>query len=144
MMMVCHPRFATARHAFSMCWPYQSKTSTSSMMDPFLFRVPSTLWTGTGFGKGQVSSLCFWMKAQLMNIPFALESRRADMEMDHREVVVWSSMAMLRAWADLDKMYMDGGGTVGGSRGTDSCFFLGASLLSNVPHIGCDSAGYLQ
>src|SRR5260221_11327104 len=114
MMMVCHPRFATARHAFSMCWPYQSKTSTSSMMDPFLFRVPSTLWTGTGFGKGQVSSLCFWMKAQLMNIPFALESRRADMEMEHREGGVGSAMATLRAGAELDKMHMVGGGAVGG------------------------------
>ena len=45
---------------------------------------------------------------------------------------------------DLDRTYMDGGGTPGGSRGADSCFFLGASLLSNVPHIGCDSVGYLQ
>ena len=51
---------------------------------------------------------------------------------------------MLRAQVDLDKMYMDGGGTAGGSGGTDSCFFLSASLLSNVPHIGCDSVGYLQ
>ena len=65
---------------------------------------------GTGFGKGWVSSLCFWTKVQLMNIPVALELRRADVEMDHREVVVWSSMAMLRAWVDLDKTYMDGGG----------------------------------
>src|SRR6266436_8505240 len=85
-------------------------TLTSSVMDLFLFRVPLMLWTGTGFGKGQVSSLCFWMKAWLMNIPVAPELRRADMEMDCREVVVWSSMAMLRAWADLDKTYMDGGG----------------------------------
>src|SRR5260370_35963363 len=113
MMMVCHPRFATARHAFSMCWPYQSKTSTSSMMDAILFRVPSTLWTGTGFGKGQVSSLCFWMKAQLMNVLVAPELRRADVEMDHREVVVRSLTAMLRAWADLDRTYMDGGGHCG-------------------------------
>ncbi len=79
-----------------------------------------------------------------MNIPVAPELRRADVETDHREVVVWSSTAMLRAWADLDKTYMDGGGTVGGSGDTDSCFFLGVSLLSNVPHIGCDSVGYLQ
>ncbi len=79
-----------------------------------------------------------------MNIPVAPESRRADVETDCREVVVQSSTAMLRAQADLDKMYMDGGGTAGGSRGTDPCFFLGASLLSNVPCIGCDSAGYLQ
>src|SRR5260221_6577104 len=129
MMTVCHLRFATTRHAFSVCWPYQSMTSTSSMMDLFLFRVPSTLWTGTGFGKGWVSSLCFWMKAWLMNIPVAPEPRRADVETDHREVVVQSSMAMLRVQADLDKMYMDGGGTVGGSGDTDT------SLLSNVPHI---------
>src|SRR5258707_343251 len=79
MMMVCHPRFVTVRCAFSVCWPYWSMTSTS-VMDPFSFGVPLTLWTGTGFGKGQVSSLCFWTKAQLMNIPVALELRRADME----------------------------------------------------------------
>src|SRR5258705_13627711 len=112
-MMVCCPRFATARCTFFMCWPYQSMTLTYSMMDPFLFRVPSTLWTGTGFGKGWVSSLCFWKKVQLMKIPVALELRRADVETDHREVVVQSSMAMLRAWVDLDKMYMDGGGNCG-------------------------------
>ena len=144
MMTVCHLRFATARHAFSMCWPYQSMTSTSSVMDPFSFGVLSTLWTGTGFGKGQVSSLCFWIKAQLTNILVAPELRRVDVETDCREVVVQSSTAMLRAQADLDRMYMDGRGTVGGSRGADSCFFLGVSLLSNVPHIGCDSVGYLQ
>src|SRR5258708_39828133 len=109
MMTVCHPRFATARCTFSMCWPYQSITLTSSV-DLFSFRVPSTLWTGTGFGKGQVSSLCFWMKAQLMNIPVALELRRVDVETDHSKVVVWSSMAMLRAQMGLDRMYMDGGG----------------------------------
>src|SRR5258707_12557389 len=129
MMTVCHARFVTVRCTFGMCWPYQSMTLTSSMMDPFSFRVPSTLWTGTGFGKGQVSSLCFWMKAQLMNVLVAPELRRADVEMDHREVVVWSLMAMLRVWADLDRTYMDGGGTVGGSGDTDSCFFLGVFTL---------------
>ncbi len=49
------------------------------------------------------------MKAWLMNIPVTPESRRVDVETDHR-VVVQSSIAMLRAWADLDRMYMDGGG----------------------------------
>src|SRR5258708_13984341 len=92
------PRFATARHAFSLCCPYQSMTLTSSMMDPFSFRVLSTLWTGTGFGKGWVSSLCFWTKAQLTNIPVAPELRRVDVETDCR-VVVQSSMTMLRAQA---------------------------------------------
>ncbi len=64
--------------------------------------------------------------------------------MECREVVVWSSTLMLRVQADLDRTYMDGGVTVGGSRDTDSCFSLGASLLSGVPHIGCGLAGYLQ
>src|SRR5260221_4562064 len=144
MMMVCCPRFTTARHAFSVCWPYWSMTSTSSMMDPFSFRVPSTLWTGTGFGRGRVSSLCFWMKAWLTNIPVVPELRRVEVDTDHREVVVWSSMAMLRAQVDLDRTYMDGVGTVGINGGTCSCFSLGASLLSDAPHIGYDLVGYLQ
>src|SRR5260370_42716349 len=118
--------------------------STCCVLDPFLFWVPSTLGTGTGFGRGQVSSLCFWAKARLTNIPGAPESRRAEVETECREVVVQSSTLILRAWADLDRMYMDGGVTVGGSGDTDSCFSLGESLLSGVPHIGCDLAGYLQ
>ncbi len=64
--------------------------------------------------------------------------------MEHREVVVQSSMLMLRVWADLDRTYMDRGATVGSSGDTDSRFSLGASLLSGVPRIGCDSVGYLQ
>ena len=144
MMTVCHPRLVTARHAFSVCWPYQSITLTSSVIELFLFRVPSTLWMGTGLGRGWVSSLCFWMKIRLTNILVAPESRRAEVETEHREVVVQSSMFMLRAHADLDRMYMDGGGTAGGGGGTDSCFTLDASLLSDVPRNGCDSAGYLQ
>src|SRR5260221_11367798 len=64
--------------------------------------------------------------------------------MEHREVVVWSSTLMLRAWVDLERMYMDGGVDVGGSSDADSCFSLGASLLSGVPRIGCDLVGYLQ
>src|SRR5258706_11090369 len=144
MMMVCCLRLVTVRRAFSMCWPYWSMTLTSSVMDPFSFGVPSMLRTGTGFGRGQVSSLYFWAKAQLTNIPVAPESRRAEVETEHREVVVWSSMLILRARADLDRTYMDGGVTVGGSGDTDSHFSLGASLLSGVPHIGCDLVGYLQ
>src|SRR5258708_24207246 len=144
MMMVCCPRLVTARCTFSVCWTYWSMTSTSSMMDPFSFGVPSTLWTGTGFGRGQVSSLCFGAKAQLTNIPVTPESRRVEVETEHREVVVRSSMLMLRAQADLDRTYMDGGVTAGGSRDTDSHFFLGVSLLSGVPCIRCDLAGYLQ
>src|SRR5260221_5310116 len=100
--------------------------------------------TGTGFGRGQVSSLCFWAKAWLTNIPVAPELRREEVEMEHREVVVQSSTLMLRVWADLDRTYIDGGVTVGGSGDTGSHFSLGASLLSGVPRIRCDLVGYLQ
>src|SRR5258708_19298240 len=114
------------------------------MMERFSFGVPLTLGTSYGFGRGQVSSLCFWAKAWLTNIPVAPESRRAEVETEHREVVVWSSMLMLRVRADLDRTYMDGGATVGGSRDTGSHFSLGTSLLSGVACIGCDLVGYLQ
>ena len=67
-----------------------------------------------------------------------------EVETECREVVVQSSTLMLRMWVDLDRTYMDGGVTVGGSRDTDSCFSLGVSLLSGVPCIRCDLAGYLQ
>ena len=67
-----------------------------------------------------------------------------EVEMEHREVVVQSSTLMLRAQADLDRTYMDGGVTSGGSGDTDSHLFLGASLLSGVPRIRCDLVGYLQ
>src|SRR6266436_3539086 len=76
--------------------------------------------------------------------PCCTKSRRVEVEMECREVVVQSSMLMLRVQADLDRTYMDGGVTVGGSGDTDSRFSLGVSLLSGVPHIGCDLVGYLQ
>ena len=52
--------------------------------------------------------MCFWAKAWLTNIPVTPESRRVEVEMEHREVVVWSSTLMLRVQADLDRTYMDG------------------------------------
>ena len=51
--------------------------------------------------------------------------------MEHREVVVRSSMLMLRVWVDLDRTYMDGGATAGSSRDTDSHFSL-VFLASDV------------
>ena len=68
--------------------------------------------------------MCFWEKAWLTNIPVAPESRRAEVETECREVVVQSSTLMLRVQADLDRTYMDGGVTAGGSRDTDSHFSL--------------------
>ncbi len=56
------------------------------MTDPFLFVEPSTLCTRTGWGSGMVSSWCFCMKLQFMNIPVAPESRSLDVEMDVRDV----------------------------------------------------------
>ena len=79
-----------------------------------------------------------------MNMPVAPESRRVEVETERKEVVVRSSMLMLRAWTDLDRTYMDGGGIAGGSGGTGSRFSLCASLFSSVPRIKCDLAGYLQ
>ena len=53
--------------------------------------------------------MCFWAKAQLTNIPVTPELRRVEVETECREVVVQSSMLMLRVQADLDRTYMDGG-----------------------------------
>ena len=45
----------------------------------------------------------------MTNIPVTPELRRAEVETEHREVVVRSPMLMLRVQADLDRTYMDGG-----------------------------------
>ena len=62
---------------------------TSSIMEPCLFGVPSTLWTGTGIGWGSddVSRLCFWTSSQLIKVPMAPESRSTVMEIVLREVI---------------------------------------------------------
>src|SRR5258705_11363813 len=59
---------------------------TSSVTDLFSFVELSTLHMRTGWGRGMVSSWCFCTKLQFMNMPVAPESRRADVEMDVREV----------------------------------------------------------
>ncbi len=69
-------------------------------------QVASALWLGLVY----IHSRDFWGTALSLFSCFVPELRRADVEMDHREVVVQSSMAMLRACVDLDKTYMDGGG----------------------------------
>src|SRR5258708_27205929 len=131
-MTIWHPRLATARHAFSMCCPYQRITSASSMMGLFLFGVLPTLWAGTGCNRGQVSSLFFWMKGQLTNTPTVPELRRMEVEVVWREVVDWSCTVMLREWVDLDRTYMEGDGTVGWCRRFGVSFCSGASLFSGV------------
>ncbi len=75
------------------------------MTDPFSFVELSTLCTRTGWGRGMVSSWHFCTKLWFMNMPVALESRRADVEMDAREVREVSSTWTLREWGEfLDRM----------------------------------------
>ena len=66
------------------------------MTDLFSFVEPSMLHTRMGWGRGVVSSWCFWTKLQFMNIPVSLESRSTDVEMDAREVREVSSTWTLR------------------------------------------------
>ncbi len=47
-----------------------------------------------------VSTWCLHMKSQLMNILVALESRRAEVEMEVREVGEVSSTWRLREWGE--------------------------------------------
>src|SRR5258706_6214593 len=61
------------------------------MTDPFSFVELLMLCMRTGWGSGVVSSWCFCMKLQFMNILVAPESRSADVEMDAREVsLTWT------------------------------------------------------
>ncbi len=66
------------------------------MIDPFSFAELSTLRMRTGWGRGVVSSWCFWTKLWFMNMLVALESRSTDVEMDAREVREVSSTWTLR------------------------------------------------
>ncbi len=66
------------------------------MTDPFSFGEPSMLHMRTGWGSRVVSSWCFCMKLQFMNMPVAPESRSADVETDASEVREASSTWMLR------------------------------------------------
>jgi len=66
------------------------------MTDPFSFVEPLMLCMRTGWGSKVVSSWCFCTKLQFMNMPVALESRSADVEMDVSEVREVSSTWMLR------------------------------------------------
>src|SRR5258707_15415877 len=101
MITICCPRFATARCTLSEWHLKRRVTWTSSMTDPFSFGELLTLHTRMGWGSGVVSSWCFCMKLQFMNIPVALESRSVDVEMDAREVREVSSTWMLREWGEF-------------------------------------------
>ncbi len=66
------------------------------MTDPFSFGELLMLCTRMGWGSGVVSSWCFCMKLQFMNMPVAPESRSVDVEMDASEVREVSLTWMLR------------------------------------------------
>jgi len=69
---------------------------TSSVIEPCSLVEPSTLCSRTGWGSGVVSSWCFHTKSQLINIPVAPESMRAEVETEAREVGEVSSTWRLR------------------------------------------------
>src|SRR5260221_13301583 len=82
------------------------------MTDPFSFEELLMLHMRMGWGSGVVSSWCFCMKLQFMNMPVALESRIMDVEMDGREGREVSVSWMLREQGEfLDRMYIVGGAT---------------------------------
>src|SRR5260370_36206659 len=95
MITICCPRFATVRCALSEWRPKRRMTWTSSVTDLFSFGEPSMLRTRTGWGSGVVSSWCFCMRLQFMNIPVAPDYRSQDVEMDAREVRDARSTCML-------------------------------------------------
>ena len=75
------------------------------MTDPFSFVELSMLHMRTGWGSRVVSSWCFCTKLWFMNMPVALKSRSADMEMDASKVREVSLTWMLREQGELlDRM----------------------------------------
>src|SRR5258708_6524024 len=73
-----------------------------------------------------------------------------DLDLLHDGSVLVQSSINIMDWnwvwqrGGFQRMLLGGGGTAGGNGDTGSCFFLGVSVLSDVPCIGCDLVGYLQ
>src|SRR5258708_8638912 len=96
MITDCHPRLVTANCALSECHLKCRRAWTSSVMEPCSLAEPSTLCNRVGWVSGVVSSWCFCTKSQLMNILVALESKRAEVATEVREVREVSSTWRLR------------------------------------------------
>src|SRR5258707_2880907 len=101
MITDCCPRLVMANCALSECHLKCRRAWTSSVMEPCSLVEPSTLHNRMGWGSGVVSSQCFYTKSQLMNIPVALESRRAEVAMEVREVREVSSTWRLREHGEV-------------------------------------------
>src|SRR5258708_33105427 len=101
MITDCHPRLVMANCALSKCCLKCRRVWTSSMMEPCSLAEPSMLHNRMGWGSGVVSSWCFCTKSQLMNILVALESRRAEVATEAREVREVSSTWRLREHGEV-------------------------------------------
>ena len=109
MITDCCPKLVTASLVHSSWDPMCRRASTSSVMKPFSFRVPSTLCTGISPGRGVVSKLCHQTKSQLMNMPVAPESRRVDTVMGRSKVVGHRFIVRFREQGDFfERMYILG------------------------------------
>src|SRR6266446_10659987 len=101
MITDCCPRLVTANWALSECCLKRRRAWTSSMMEPCSLADPSMLHNRMGWGSGVVSSWCFHTKSRLMNILVALESKRAEVAMEVREVREVSSTWRLREHGEV-------------------------------------------
>src|SRR5258708_310511 len=101
MIIDCCPRLVMANCALSKCCPKHRRAWTSSVMEPCSLADPSMLHNRMGWGSGVVSSWCFHTKSQLMNILVALESKRAEVAMEVREVREVSSTWRLRECGEV-------------------------------------------
>ena len=66
----------TANNVLSKCLLYHRMRSTTSVIEPALFRVPSMLWTGIGLESFQVQSLQLFTYCRSINLLVALEFMR--------------------------------------------------------------------
>src|SRR6266436_4987348 len=96
MITDCCPRLVMANCALSKCHLKHRRVWTSSVMELCSLVEPSMLCNRMGWGSGVVSSWCFHTKSQLMNIPVAPESKRAEVATEVREVREASSTWRLR------------------------------------------------
>ena len=101
MITDCRPRLVMENCALSECCPKHRRAWTSSVMELCSLVEPSTLHNRMGWGSGVVSSWCFCTKSQLMNIPVAPESKRAEVAMEAREVREVSSTWRLRECGEV-------------------------------------------
>ena len=90
------PKPVTVKKARSEWFQYFKASSTTSVMEPASFRVLSMLRMGIGLERVWVGSRFALTYSWLMNIPVALESRRAFTALTSPVSVVWSSMFSLR------------------------------------------------